>query len=146
VADQTEGIIHIAATPAQVLDAITDFEAYPEWVTGIKRAEVLDRDGRGRAVEVAFEVSQSGFGATYTLAYTYAPRAAGLSWVTIDASGAVKDVQGTYELRRAAGGTEVTNRTAIDLAIPMMGFMKRQAEKIIISTALDGLKKRVEGA
>jgi carbon monoxide dehydrogenase subunit G len=146
MADQTEGSTDIAATPAEVLGAIVDFEAYPEWVGGIKSARVLGRDARGRATEVAFEVSQSGVGAKYTLAYTYAARNGGLSWVTVEASGAVKDIQGEYVLTRSGGGTKVTYRTTIDLAIPMMGFMKRQAERIIISTALDGLKKRVEGA
>ena len=46
--------------------------------------------------------------------------------------------------RRRAPGTEVTYRLAVDLSIPMIGMLKRKAEKVIIDTALKGLKKRVE--
>ena len=34
----------------------------------------------------------------------------------------------------------------MDLTIPMLGMFKRKAEKVIIDTALKGLKKRVEDA
>jgi hypothetical protein len=33
---------------------------------------------------------------------------------------------------------------AVDLNIPMLGMFKRKAEKVIMDTALKGLKKRVE--
>ena len=42
------------------------------------------------------------------------------------------------------GSTEVTYRLAVDISIPMIGMLKRKAEKVIIDTALKGLKKRVE--
>jgi len=38
----------------------------------------------------------------------------------------------------------VTYELAVDLAIPMLGLLKRKAEKMIINTALKGLKARVE--
>jgi len=39
----------------------------------------------------------------------------------------------------------VTYRLAVDVKIPMLGMLKRKAEKVIIDTALKELKKRVEG-
>jgi len=145
MADQTEGGIEIEATPAEVMDVIADYAAYPEWASGVKKAEVKKRDTRGRPSEVAFEVSQMGVSATYTLAYVYQPGNGGLSWTTKSASGAVKGISGEYLLEPTSKGTKVTYRTTIETAIPLMGFMKRQAEKTIIGTALGGLKKRVEG-
>ena len=38
----------------------------------------------------------------------------------------------------------MTYRLAVDVSIPMIGMLKRKAEKVIIDTALKGLKKRVE--
>ena len=35
-------------------------------------------------------------------------------------------------------------RLAVDISIPMIGLIKRKAEKAIIDTALRGLKERVE--
>jgi carbon monoxide dehydrogenase subunit G len=144
MAEQTEGVIHIDAPPADVLAVISDYEAYPEWAEGIKKAQVKMKDSKGRPTEVAFEVSQMGVGAKYTLAYRYKAKDGGVSWTTSSASGAVKDIKGEYGLEPSGDGTKVTYRTTIEPAIPMMGFMKRQAEKIIIGTALEGLKKRVE--
>jgi carbon monoxide dehydrogenase subunit G len=146
VAEQTSGDIQIDASPAEVMGVITDYAAYPEWATGVKKAEVRKKDAKGRPTEVAFEVSQMGVGATYTLAYTYRAGAKGLSWTTKAASGAVKDIEGEYVLEPSGTGTRVTYRTAIETAIPMIGFMRRQAEKMIIGTALGGLKKRLEEA
>jgi hypothetical protein len=34
---------------------------------------------------------------------------------------------------------------AVDVSIPMIGLIKRKAEKVIVDTALRGLKERVEG-
>ena len=39
----------------------------------------------------------------------------------------------------------MTYAITIDLKIPMLGMMKRKAEKVILDTALKELKKRVEG-
>lgn len=146
MSEQTKGDIRIEATPSEVLAVITDFGAYPEWATGIKKAHVTKKDSQGRPAEVAFEVSQMGVGANYTLAYRYKAKGSGVSWTTKSASGAVKDIKGEYVLEDEDGGTKVTYRTTIEPAIPMMGFMKRQAEKTIIGTALGGLKKRVESS
>ena len=59
----------------------------------------------------------------------------------------LKALDGAYVLdATAATGTEVTYRLAVDVTIPMIGMIKRKAEKVIIDTALKGLKKRVESA
>jgi carbon monoxide dehydrogenase subunit G len=143
MAERTEGTTEIAATPAKVLAAITDFDSYPEWA-GVKSAEVLKQDSKGRPQEVAMLVSQMGFDAKYTLVYKYAAKDGGLSWITKEASGAVKDIQGEYALEPVGDGTKVTYRLNLELGISLPGFLRKTAEKTVISTALDGLKKRVE--
>jgi hypothetical protein len=42
--------------------------------------------------------------------------------------------------------TEVTYSLSVDLAIPMLGLLKRKAERVVMDTALRELKKRVESA
>ncbi len=144
MAEQTQGTIEIDATPDRIVAAITDFESYPDWVDGIKQAEVRERDGEGRPSTVAFEFSAMGFTASYTLRYEYEPEDRGVRWTTVEASGAVKDVQGEYVLEPLNGDTEVTYRLTVELGVPVPGFLKRQADKRAIKTALDGLKRRVE--
>ena len=91
-------------------------------------------------------ISQMGFEAAYTLAYHYAPDDGGFSWTTKEATGVVKDVQGSYVLQPDGQRTNVTYELALELTISLPGFLKRQAEKQVISMALEGLKQRVEGS
>jgi ribosome-associated toxin RatA of RatAB toxin-antitoxin module len=144
VGERTEGTAEIDEVPARVLAVIVDFESYPEWAQGVKATQVLQRDQRGRATEVAFHVSTSGIDARYTLGYRYLPRNGGLTWTTKQASGAVKDVEGEYFLERSGAGTRVTYRLSLEPAISLPGFLRRTAERTIVGTALGGLKDRVE--
>jgi carbon monoxide dehydrogenase subunit G len=144
MAEQTEGTTEIAASPAEVLAVITDFAAYPKWAQGVKKAEVRKKDSKGRPSEVSFEAGQMGIGASYTLTYKYKAKDGGVSWKSTKASGAVKSIEGEYLLEASGEGTKVTYRLKMEPAITLGGFMKRQAERTIINTALGGLKKRVE--
>jgi hypothetical protein len=57
----------------------------------------------------------------------------------------LRSLDGSYLLKPSgAGGTEVTYVLTVDVKIPMLGMIKRKAEKVIIDRALAGLKKRVE--
>lgn len=144
MAEVTEGSIEIEATPAQIIDVLTDFGAYPRWAQGVKKAKVLNRDIHGRPTEVSMEAGQMGINASYTLRYKYKANDGGLSWTTKEASGAVKDLAGEYVLEPESGRTRVTYRLTMVPAISLGGFMKKQAERTIINAALGGLKKRVE--
>ena len=53
-------------------------------------------------------------------------------------------MDGAYELDADGERTRVTYRLAVDVAMPMIGLMRRKAEKVVIDTALKGLKRRVE--
>jgi len=143
VAERTEGSIEIEADPPDVMDVIRDFPSYPEWA-GVESAEVVEEDDDGRGSAVAFEVSQMGFSARYTLEYDYEDDDRGVSWTTREAEGAVRDVQGEYVLEPEGDGTRVTYRLAVELAVKVPGLVKRQGERQVVKTALEGLKRRVE--
>jgi hypothetical protein len=57
----------------------------------------------------------------------------------------LKAMDGEYILAGTAEGTDVTYRLTVEVKIPMIGMIKRKAEKVIVDTALKGLKARVEG-
>ena len=142
MAEQTTSSIVIGASPAQVMAVIVDFEAYPHWAQGIKEAKVLTRGSDERAETVYFELEAAPIKDSYTLAYTY-PAQTVLRW-TLAEGRMMRAMEGSYELAPAGAGTEVTYRLSVDVAIPMIGLLRRKAEKVIIDTALKGLKKRVE--
>src|SRR5205823_13446291 len=143
MAERTEGKTTIAAEPAAVMAVIADFEAYPEWASGVKKVDIKDRDEQGRGHQVRFEVSLVGLSGWYELTYDYKPEDAGVSWTFVDGS-PIKNLQGEYSLSGKGGSTEVVYHAIVEPGIPMIGFMKRKIEGQVIDIALKGLKKRVE--
>jgi len=143
--EHAEGTIVIEASGAEVMDVITDYEAYPDWAD-VKTARVLQRGAGGVGTEVAFEVDVPILGrASYTLAYRYAPGDAGVSWVTKEARGAVSNITGEYLLNELGDReTEVTYRLSVELGVLLPGFVRTQGAKRVIENALEGLKRRVE--
>ncbi len=144
MADQTTANITIQAPPADVMAVIADFETYPEWAGAVKRVEVRSRLGDGRGQQVHFVLDAGAIKDEYTLDYDWSERDT-LRWQLIEA-GMLKTLDGSYELTdNGDGSTDVTYTLAVDVKIPLLGMIKRKAERIIIDTALKELKKRVEG-
>jgi ribosome-associated toxin RatA of RatAB toxin-antitoxin module len=146
VAELTEGSVRIAAPPSAILSVIADVAAYPEWAEGVRAVEVVAADDAGRPERAAFRVGMAGIEAAYTLRYAYAPDDGGVSWTTESASGAVEDVAGEYRLAADGDGTLVTYVLRVEPSIPLPGYLKRHVERSIVETALEGLRRRVEGS
>jgi ribosome-associated toxin RatA of RatAB toxin-antitoxin module len=148
MADRTESSIDIAAKPGEVLDVIADFESYPEWATEVKKVQVLTEEGDGWADRVQFTLDAGAIKDTYVLDYEWDVNKNGtgvVSWQLVEAA-VLKAMNGSYTLAtKGRDETTVTYRLAVDVKIPMLGMLKRKAEKVIIDTALKELKKRVEG-
>ena len=148
MADRTESSIDIDAKPGEVLDVIADFESYPEWATEVKAVSILTEEGDGWADQVQFTLDAGAIKDTYTLAYTWDVTKSGtgaVSWELVEAETVLKALDGSYVLEGPKQGpTTVTYQLTVDVRIPMLGMLKRKAEKSIISTALQELKKRAE--
>ena len=142
MAEQTTSSIVIDAPKEQVMAVIADFPAYPEWAQGMKRAEVVETGADGRAAKVHFDLEAAPIKDSYTLGYDWQGDDR-VRWNLVEGK-MLKAMEGAYELRPSGSGTEVTYRLAVELSIPMIGMLRRKAEKVIIDTALKGLKKRVE--
>jgi uncharacterized protein YndB with AHSA1/START domain len=143
MADQSTQSIVIDAPPADVMAVIADFPAYPEWVGAAKKVEVLEDGEGGRARQVHFVLDAGAVKDDYVLEYTWTGDSK-VTWTLVKGQ-MQKRNDGSYSLTEIDGGTEVTYSITIDLSIPMLGMIKRKAEKVILDTALKELKKRVEG-
>ena len=125
------------------MDVIADFAAYPEWTGAVKRVEITDPGKDGRARRVKFGLDAGLFKDTYELQYTWAPNGLAVSWDLV--IGQMQKAQhGAYTLRRVADATEVTYSLAVQLNVPLVGPLRRKAERTIMDTALKELRKRVE--
>ncbi|TFV89442.1 SRPBCC family protein [Blastococcus sp. CT_GayMR16] len=143
MADQSTQSITVDAPAADVMAVIADFPSYPQWVSAAKKVEVVETGDDGRASRVHFVLDAGIFSDEYELAYEWDGDRA-VSW-TLVTSQLMKRQEGSYTLEETGGRTEVTYTISIDIKIPMIGMMKRRAEKVILDTALKELKKRVEG-
>ena len=144
MADETTQSIEISAPAERVMAVIADLPSYPDWADGIKRVEVLESDERGRPRQVHLVLEKAVVRDEYTLAYDWAPDGLSVRWHLV--KGQMQKAQnGSYALVERGGRTTVTYTLSVELNIPMIGLLRRKAEKVIIDTALKELKRRVEG-
>jgi ribosome-associated toxin RatA of RatAB toxin-antitoxin module len=141
VADQTSGSVDIAASPAEIMNVIADFDHYPEWVDSMKSAEVLTWSGE-KAETVRMVLDHNLVKDDYVLAYDWEPTK--VRWRLVEGT-LLKAMDGAYELEPKGASTTVSYHLTVDVNLPMIGLFKRKAEKTIIDGALKNLKKRVEG-
>ncbi|MDQ2838142.1 MAG: SRPBCC family protein [Actinomycetota bacterium] len=142
MADESTQSITINAAPSDVMAVIADFDAYPQWAASVKSARITAAGPDGRAAQVAFRIDAGVIRDEYELVYEWDGDDR-VSWNLIKGQ-MQKSQRGSYTLRASGQGTDVTYNLSVDLAIPMLGMLKRKAEKVVMDTALKELKKRVE--
>jgi ribosome-associated toxin RatA of RatAB toxin-antitoxin module len=144
MADRTESSIVINAAPAQVMAVIADLASYPEWSDGVKSVEVLTQYEDGLPGDARFVVDAGVIKDTYELEYDW-DEDRSVTWKLVEGQ-MLKALDGAYTLTdNGDGSTTVSYQLSVDVSIPMIGLIKRKAEKVIVDTALRGLKERVEG-
>lgn len=144
MADKTAQTIYIDASPSTVMDVIADIGAYPEWVSEYKETEVLDTDTQGYPKTARLVLEAAVLKDTMVLAYDWPADRNSVRWSLVSSS-LLKALDGAYTLKPSGSGTDVTYELSVDLMIPMIGLLKRKAERRLTDTALKDLKKRVEG-
>ena len=140
----TEGTfstLEIDASPEALYDVAADVAAYPDWAGGVKQVEILQSDAEGRVDKARFVLDIGIKEITYVLQYTH-DRPNALSWVSVE-SDDLKTMEGSYQFTPTGGSTEVVYALAVEPNFSFPGFLRRQAEKQIVTTALRGLRKRV---
>ena len=145
MADQSTQSIVIDAPPATIMAVIADFPNYPEWAASVKRTEVTEAGPDGRARRVAFWLDAGVVRDQYELEYVWTGDER-VDWTLVTGQ-MMRGQDGSYVLRQTGPhSTEVTYSLTVELAIPMLGLLRRKAERVVLDTALKELKKRVEGA
>jgi ribosome-associated toxin RatA of RatAB toxin-antitoxin module len=144
MAEQTESSIVISASPAAIMDVIADLPAYPQWSDGIKEVVVLSvYEEDNRPADARFNLNSGAIKDIYELEYDWDENRQ-VSWV-LTKGDMLTAMTGSYQLGDNGDGTTTVHyRLSVDIKIPMIGMIKRKAEKVIVDTALKGLKKRVE--
>jgi len=143
--ESTQSIV-IDADPAHVMAVIADFPSYPVWTGSVKSAQVLEDGPDGRARRVAFVLDAGIIRDQYELVYDWDGDRR-VEW-QLTAGQMMRAQHGSYELRPeepgGPGRTHVTYSLSVELVIPILGLLKRKAERVVMDTALKELKRRVE--
>ena len=143
MAEQTESSIVIDASPQTVMAVIADLGAYPDWSDGITAVEVLSTGPDDRPAQARFHLASGPIKDTYELDYTWQGDVS-VHWI-LTKGDMLTMMDGSYTLiDNGDESTKVEYRLAVDVKIPMIGLLKRKAEKVIVDTALKGLRKRVD--
>lgn len=142
MAQRTESSIVIDAPAEQIMAVIADLGSYPEWA-GVKQTRILASFPDGRPRDVEMVIDSGPIKDTYTITYQWHGDQQ-VNWQLTEST-ILRDLDGTYTVRDLGDGrSEVSYRLMVDLTIPIIGDIKRKAEKAIVDTALKALKKRVE--
>ncbi len=144
MAEQTQSSISIDATPDRIMQVIADLEAYPQWSDGITSVTILSKfEEDDRPADARFTLASGPIKDTYELEYDWTGNSK-VTW-TLTKAEMLTAMDGEYELSDNGDGTTTVHyRLSVDVKIPMIGMLKRKAEKVIVDTALKGLKQRVE--
>ena len=143
MANQTQSSIVINAAPAEIMGVIADLTAYPQWSEGVREVEILTEYEDGRPGVARCRLESGPIKDTYGLAYTW-NKDSEVSW-TLTEGQMLKSMDGSYRLTdNGDGSTTVDYTLAVDINLPVIGLIKRKAEKVIVDTALKGLKSRIE--
>jgi ribosome-associated toxin RatA of RatAB toxin-antitoxin module len=133
--------LEIDAPAGDLYDVVADVGSYPEWATGVKEAEVLETDDDGNVVRARFVLEGFIKEIRYVLRYHH-DRPNSLSW-TSEESDDLKMMEGSYTFNPSDDSTEVIYALTVEPKFTIPGFIRRQAERQIVTTALKGLRKRV---
>lgn len=141
MAEGTFSTLEIDADAEVLYDTAADVASYPDWASGVREVEVLETDEEGRVSRARFVLEGFIKEIEYVLKYRH-DRPGMLSWVA-EESKDLEMLEGSYRFTPKDGATEVVYSLTVEPNFTIPGFIKRQAEKQIVTTALRGLRKRV---
>jgi len=143
--EATQAQITVRAPLSVVMGIIADLPAYPEWTLGVASAEVLQRSEDGLPLRAHLSVSSGPFAEEVEFRYTWTPPGQ-VDWELVT-PGLITQLHGRYTCTdNGDETTDVSYDLSLELSVPMIGTVRQRAERSLLRGALQGLKKRAEGA
>ncbi len=141
--ERTVRTVETSAPPEAVFAVASDIANYPSWASAVKDVEVLEEGDDGLPAKAQMSVDIMIKQISYVLNYTWdAPHS--FEW-TAEPSADLKELEGRYEFNELDdGGTEIVYALRVEPAFSLPGFLRKQAEKQIVGTALRELKRKAE--
>ena len=143
MSEKSSSTIVIDAPLTDVQAALFDIATYPEWLTSIKKADVLESDDQGRAVKAKLSIDAGMMKDRVTLDYDWSAAPASLSF-TMDEADLLTQMDGTYFIKALdEDSTQVTYELTVAVSLPVPTMMITKAQQQTIDAALKELAARV---
>ncbi len=143
MSEKSSSTIVIDAPLAEVQAALFDIATYPEWLTSIKKADVLERDDQGRAIKAKLAIDAGMMKDRVTLDYDWSAAPASLSF-SMDEADLLTQMDGTYFIKALdEDSTQVTYELTVAVSLPVPSMMITKAQQQTIDAALKELAARV---
>jgi uncharacterized membrane protein len=136
--------VEIEAPLAEVAAKLSNVAEYPQWLSSIKKVEVVESDSQGRAVKVNASVDAGVMKDRATLIYDWSAAPAEISF-SLDEADLMTAMDGKYILKAIDGDTtHVTYQLGVELSLPVPRMMISKTEKQTIDAALKELQSQFE--
>ena len=143
MSEKSVSTVIIDAPLADVQAALFEVDSYPEWLSSIKKADVLERDAENRVLKAKLAIDAGMMKDRVTLDYDWSAAPATLSF-TMDEADLLTQMDGTYSLKAIdADTTQVTYELTVAVSLPVPAMMITKAQQQTIDAALKELAERV---
>ena len=143
MSQKSTSTVVIDAPLADVQAALFSIESYPEWLSSIKKVDVIERDSQNRVTKAKLSIDAGMMKDRVVLDYDWSAAPATLSF-TMDEADLLTQMDGTYSLKAIdADTTQVTYELTVAVSLPVPSMMITKAQQQTIDAALKELAERV---
>jgi ribosome-associated toxin RatA of RatAB toxin-antitoxin module len=143
MSEKSTATVLIDAPLADVQEALFAVGAYPEWLSSVKKSEVLESDTSGRVAKAQLSIDAGMMKDRVTLDYDWSAAPLALSF-SMDEADLLTQMDGTYTLKSIdEDTTQVTYELTVAVSLPVPSMMITKGQQQIIDAALKELAARV---
>lgn len=143
MSEKSTATVLIDAPLADVQEALFAVGAYPEWLSSVKKSEVLESDTSGRALKAKLSIDAGMMKDRVTLDYDWSGAPLSLSF-SMDEADLLTQMDGTYILKSIdEDTTQVTYELTVAVSLPVPSMMITKGQQQIIDAALKELASKV---
>lgn len=138
-----ESTVRINASLDRIIDVIEDFSEYPKWMSSVQAIEIEEIDNKKRPCKVRYNVAAMMKKLSYTLDVEYGEGRIDLS--LSEETAELRDIKGYYTFNELDDDiVDVTYGLAMEIKVPVGGFILNRINSMVMNSALSDLKKRCE--
>ena len=143
MSEKSTATVLIDAPLADVQEALFAVGAYPEWLSSVKKSEVLESDTSGRVLKAKLSIDAGMMKDRVTLDYDWSGAPLSLSF-SMDEADLLTQMDGTYILKSIdEDTTQVTYELTVAVSLPVPSMMITKGQQQIIDAALKELASKV---